>query len=312
MSGRRRDERLALVLAVVPWLAQEGGSTIDEISAQFGLPADEVLAVLSVVQCCELPPYGGETLGIMVDDDGTVYVDPVVAFDRPLDFTADEAFGLLAAGRTALAVPGVEGDGPLGRAIDKLEDLLGAGLVVDVGAPEMLDRLREAVDGGTQLRITYFTASRDETTERVVDPVAVHLHDGQWYVDAWCHRAQAPRTFRADRIESFEPTGVTIEPGSAVGPSSPPGRFDDDAARITLRIPAERSWVVDSFVVDDRREIADGRIEVTLPVAGPVFVEQVLLRLGAGAEIVDNPGAVEQRREVAARVLEIYEANGST
>ena len=98
------DERLALVLAVVPWLAEQGGATVDEIGARFSIHADEVMAVLSAAQCCEVPPYGGATIGIAVFEDGTVQVDPIVAFDRPLRFTADEAFGLVAAGRTALAV----------------------------------------------------------------------------------------------------------------------------------------------------------------------------------------------------------------
>lgn len=50
-------------------------------------------------------------------------------------------------------------------------------------------------------------ASRDEVTERHVDPVRMIFSDGQQYVRGWCLQANAPRTFRTDRIVGCEDAG---------------------------------------------------------------------------------------------------------
>ena len=63
--------------------------------------------------------------------------------------------------------------------------------------------LRGAVERGRALRITYYTATRDETTERVVDPMRVLMVGGRAYLEAWCRRAEAVRLFRVDRIDAL-------------------------------------------------------------------------------------------------------------
>ena len=46
--------------------------------------------------------------------------------------------------------------------------------------------------------------SRDEATERDVDPMRVVNLDAHWYLEGWCHRAEDTRLFRMDRIERLE------------------------------------------------------------------------------------------------------------
>ena len=53
-----------------------------------------------------------------------------------------------------------------------------------------------------QVRLTYYVPSRDEESERVVDPRGVVTAHGFAYLDAYCHSAEAPRLFRLDRIRS--------------------------------------------------------------------------------------------------------------
>lgn len=301
------DERLALVLAVVPWLAEQGGATVAEIGARFGIDADEVMSVLSAVQCCEVPPYGGATIGIAVFDDGTVQVDPIVAFDRPLRFTADEAFGLVAAGRTALAVDGGVGDaaGALQRGLAKLEEQLGGGVVVDLDAPPLLDELRAALDDRAQLRIDYYSASRDEVSTRVVDPWALRSTDGNWYLVGHCHRAGDRRVFRVDRIDRLVRTGASVSPESSDPRPDEPIAPGAEATRARVRLPAERRWLLDAVVVDELVE-DDDHIEVVLPVGGPAFLEQLVVRSGPGTEVLAPPELVDIGRAAARRLLDRY------
>lgn len=298
------EERLALVLAVVPWLADRGGATVDEIGDRFGLPADEVIAVLSAVQCCEVPPYGGATIGIAVFDDGTVQVDPVVAFDRPLRFTTDEAFGLVAAGRTALAVRG-DADGPLARALAKLEHQLGGGIDIELDTPPVLDELRAALTARKRVRIDYYVASRDELTRREVDPWSLRSVDGGWYLVGFCHRAGDRRVFRLDRIEHVERTGVTLADDAVDPHPEAPIAPGDDATRVRLRVPAGRRWLFDSIVVDEFIDHGDV-VEVVLPVAGRHFLDQLVLRAGPGTEVLAPEEFSSVPADAARRVLTRY------
>src|SRR5699024_12644707 len=43
----------------------------------------------------------------------------------------------------------------------------------------------------------------DAPAERIVEPWVVGVHDGHWYVHGWDRDRQAPRVFRASRIESY-------------------------------------------------------------------------------------------------------------
>ncbi len=303
------DERLALVLAVVPWLAEQGGATVDEIGARFSIDADEVMAVLSAAQCCEVPPYGGATIGIAVFEDGTVQVDPIVAFDRPLRFTADEAFGLVAAGRTALAVDEGAGvaDGALQRGLAKLEAQLGGGVVVDLEAPPMLDELRSALDDRAQLRIDYYSASRDAASTRVVDPWALRSADGHWYLVAHCHQAADRRVFRVDRIDRVERTGEAVPPDSVDPRPDEPIAPGAEAPHARIRMPASQRWLLDTVVVSELVEDGD-HVEVVLPVSGPTFLGQLVMRSGPGTEVLEPPELVDVGRAAARRILEQYDS----
>lgn len=307
LSRRTAEERLSMVLAIVPWLHERGGATVDEVAEQFDLPAGEVLEVLSMVQCCEVPPYAGSTLGIAVFDDGEIVVDPLVAFDRPMRLTLDEAFGLRAVARLALATNGADPDGALARALSKLEAVLGSetALHVELDEPEHLPLLREAVGANRVVRITYYAAYRDDLSERDVEPHRLVNREGHWYLVGHCRLVGDQRTFRVDRIEEATLLDETVEP--VVEPAAEDRLAPDDAApRVRLRLAPSARWVCERYPVDEVREGEDGWLETTMPVTGRVFLEQLLLRLGPNAEVLEPAEMVNVGSDAAARLLETY------
>ena len=165
---------------------------------------------------CGLPPFVDELIDIFIDE-GTVFVGVPRLFTRPLRLNSTEAFELLAAGRAAMELPGADESGPLGRGLAKLaaalggdarvDSGLGEGLDVDLERPEAADQVADAARRLERLRITYWSASRDDSTERVITPRQVYADRGNWYVTATDHRTETLRTFRIDRIETLEPTG---------------------------------------------------------------------------------------------------------
>ena len=184
--------RLQRVLAVVPWVLAHPGVTVAELAERFEVPEEELERDLALLPLCGLPPYTADRLIDVSVIDGEVEIRLAEYFARPLRLSPAEGLALLAAGRTLLSVPGADTAGPLATALDKLEQALGAKgrLSVDVGPPDRLDQLRDAVQAHERLEIDYYSFARDEMTTRVVDPWRVFHAFGAWYLAAWCHRAQ--------------------------------------------------------------------------------------------------------------------------
>ena len=63
-----------------------------------------------------------------------------------------------------------------------------------------MNACEDAVRRRRRLHLRYLVPHRDETTERDVDPMRVLHVDGRWYLEGWCHRAEAVRLFRLDRV----------------------------------------------------------------------------------------------------------------
>jgi predicted DNA-binding transcriptional regulator YafY len=306
-------DRLRRLLAIVGWLAQVGRAPIAAVAARFGLPEDEVVRELELAACCGLPPYSPDALLEIVVTEDAVEANLGPDLARPRRLTAAEGFALAAAGRTIQAVPGADRHGALARALEKLDAALGnhRGVVVDLDDPSRLGSVRKAVDEGSRLEIEYHSASTDETTTRVVDPLRVVALDGHWYLDAHCHLAGGLRRFRVDRLRSVRPTGERADAAAAgtvagdLGPDSfvpGPGSVE---VRLALDPPA--AWVVDSVPVLDVRAGPGGSEVVTLAVGGRAWLERLLLRTGPHARVLDPPELADVGPEAARRVLRRYE-----
>ncbi len=302
------SRRLRRLLAIVGWLARVGEAPIAEVARRFAIPDDEVVRELELAACCGLPPYSPDALLEIVVTDQTVQAFLPEDLARPRRLTAAEGFALAAAARTILAVPGADEEGSLARALAKLDSALGADqrLEVALDAPALLADVRSAVDDRSQLSIEYHSASADETTERVVDPIRVVSLDGHWYLDAFCHRAAGRRRFRIDRIRSLRVLGPQ-PPGSDEGDLVPeafvPG---PGSVPVRLALDPEGAWLADAVPVLEQGHTADGRVAVTLAVGGTAWLERLLLQLGPHAQVLSPPDLVDVGRRAALRVLQQY------
>jgi proteasome accessory factor C len=301
--------RLRRMLLMVPWLLESGGSTVEELAQRFGVSEDDVIRDLNLVMCCGVPPYGAEQMiTVMLDDDGSVLAWKGPFFNRPMRLTPTEGFAVLAAGRTLLAVPGADPAGPLATALDKLEAALGSSaggrsVDVDLEAPPLLSVVRSAAEERRRLAVSYYSAWRDEVTEREIDPLLVFSADGRWYVAATDARHGELRHFRIDRLSSAEPTGETFE-RPAGAPTAPPSHVfsGTDAREVTIVVPASGRWVAESYDPLDVEELDDGRLRLRLAVAGERWLERLLLRVGPEA-VVEAPADLTGTGAAAARRL---------
>jgi len=308
--------RLLRLLAVLTWLARQGRAPLSDLSERFGLEADELIADLELAACCGLPPYSPDQLMEIIVDDHEVVADLGAELGRPRRLTAAEGFALAASARAILAVPGADPEGALGRALSKLEAVLGGRgmLRVDLRDPAHLAVIRDASEEGRQLELHYYSASSDRESTRIVDPVSVRLIEGHWYLDGYCHNAQDMRRFRVDRVSSARLTGEPaghrggdpdMQHRDGAAPGSEAFVPGPEATIAHLAVDDDAVWIVEALASSSHGR-ADGRTGVTLAVASTVWFGRLLLRLGPHAEVLDPPELAEAGREAARQLLARY------
>jgi proteasome accessory factor BC len=301
--------RLRRLMAIVGWLAKEGGAPIEEVALRFGLDHDELVRELELAACCGVPPYSPDALMEIVVTDQSVEAFLPEGLARPRRLTPAEGFALSAAAKTILAVPGADVDGSLGRAAAKLEAVLGAreGLNVDLSSPPLLPEVQRLVDRRHSANIEYHSGSSDEVTKRRIDPVQVISLDGHWYLDAYCHRAEGLRRFRVDRIrELVELDGIADSVPSPRAPSADAFVPGPGSEVVQLELGPSAVWVLDSVPVLASTTRPDGGIQVSLAVGGTAWFERLLLQAGPEAKVVAPAEWTDVARGAAERVLAQY------
>ena len=301
------QRRLRRLLAMLEWLAGVGTASTQEVADRFEMTPEEVVAELELAACCGRPPFSpGELMDIIVDADQVSASLPEM--NRPRQFTPAEGVALAAAARTILALPGADIDGPLGRALAKLDAALGQhrALEVAIDSPTYLEAVSSAANEKRILEVEYWTTSTDELTTRTIEPLRVYSLEGRWYVEAWCHRAEATRTFRVDQLKSVRDIGeqsedrtVSIEVPSSFVPAA-------DAEVTIIEVGPGARWMADSIPVLARRSAGEDGVVIALSVSGPAWFERIMLQAGPDAVVVGPEPQLSVAKDAALRVLSRY------
>jgi proteasome accessory factor C len=310
---RRSAERLRRLLVMLPWLMERGEAPVAEMAARFELSETELIGDLELAALCGLPPFIDEMIDVFIDE-GVVFVGLPRLFTKPLRLTAPEGFALLSSARAAMQLPGADPDGSLARALDKLAGVLGDdGVVVDVPQPPATADLAAAVNDNARLSVRYWSANRDEATEREITPRSIFLDRGYWYVIADDSRSGESRTFRIDRFEQWERTGVIDAPAddasSVVPPSGDQWFVDSDVPSVVLRLAPQARWAAERYPLRDERPEGDasGTIVVRMAVANEQWLRTLLLRLGPHATVLEPVEWHDLGADAARQLLECYE-----
>lgn len=323
-------EQVARLLTLVPYLNARGGVRLDEAARDLGVPARQLVKDLRVLFLCGLPGgYPDDLIDVDLDalmapgGDRVIRVANADYLSRPLRLSTTEATALIVALRAlrggAVSEAAAE---VVDRVLAKLEQAAADGadagpvdLAVEVPT-EPREReeaarkalLQQALSSGRQLRISYFVPSRDEESERVVDPRGLVTHAGSDYLDAYCHSAEAPRLFRLDRIReatvldtpiATEPTG----PRDLVAGLFAPG---EDLTVATLRLAPAARWVTEYYPMLDVRPLADGALEMDLQIADPRWLTRLVLRLAPDATVLAPREVAEDVARAAREALGHY------
>lgn len=326
--------QVARLLTLVPFLHQRDGVRLDDAARLLGISPDQVLRDLKVLFMCGLP--GGlpdDLIDVDLDaieseeggpvSEGVIRVENADYLARPLRLTAVEASAVIVALRMLRDTSAGETRQLVGQVLAKLE-----GAAANAGAARIdvrpsprdaeqavvADRTRlveDAVARGRQLRLSYFVPSRDEVSERVVDPYGVASRGVFSYLDAWCHRAAGDRLFRLDRITRAEVLDTPIVTTARPVRDLADGLFADaegpDQTVVTLRLAPQARWATDYYPIREVRELDDGSAEVDLVVVDRRWLHRLLLRLAPHAGVVGPEEFTHSFTVSAQETLSLYQ-----
>jgi predicted DNA-binding transcriptional regulator YafY len=250
----------------------------------------------------------------------------------PLLLDEEEAIAIAVGLRTAAraSVTGIEETSI--RALVKLEQVLPAHLRRRVAAlgsatvarvadgptvdPQHLTTVAAACRDSECLRFGY--RSRDDVaTRREVEPHALVNLGRRWYLVAWDRRREDWRTFRVDRIDRPEATGVRFtaralparDPAAFVEQSIA-GAFSRFEARVTVHAPAEEVANRHPYLAGALTAIDSQSCEYRTSDDDLEWLALRIAMLGVDIEVREPPELIEQLRVLARRLEAAGDSRG--
>ena len=302
----------ARALRALEILQTRPGTTSQELAERLGITDRAARRYVGILREAGIPveaargPHGGYWLGR-----GTRL--------RPVVFTEEEALGLVMAvldGHPSAADHDDLVGLALGKVIQALPERIGRQAAAlreyASGAPARSNRpdpattstLVAALANRRQVRLTYRSES-GQAWDAEVDPWAVVVRYGRWYLLCHSLRVDAVRTYRVDRIQAVELTGRA---------GAPPPDLDPVAA---LEQNLGRGWEYDTTVRFDAplREVApwiraamgqlepdgDGCLLVGSTSNPPMYAQEYLAAVPFAFQVVGGPELVAAVAAVAQR-----------
>lgn len=323
-SNTGARDQVRRLLALVPYLQTREDVSVKQVAADFGVTEQRIRRDLKLLWFCGLPGLGmGDLIDINMEaleaGEEIIRLSNAEFLTRPLRLDSTEASALMVALHTLREGSSDDERSIVDGVLAKIEAAAGeAGAVagqVKVLLPRSAARvatLRSTLAGAVrdrrQVRIRYYVPARDESTERVVDPLGLGSQQGYDYLDAWCHQADGQRLFRLDRIGAVEVLESAVVRSDVRPRDLAAGIFSpsDDDLLVTLALSASGRWVSEYYPMETVEEDGTGGLLVTLRVGDPAWLTRLMLRVGSSARIVSPPELSDDVRQVAHRALQNY------
>lgn len=182
--------------------------------------------------------------------------------------------------------------------------------------PGLLEACRQAVRNRQKLFFRYFSAHRNDTDNRIVQPYHLHFHQGEPHLLAWCEWRKEIRQFFLGRVRKWD----LLEPDAAFVRDP---NIDVDAywrqglgllhgePPVTVRVhfsPYQARWIRErSYHASQKiEEQADGSLILSLHVAGMAEVQRWLLSYAAEAEVLEPAELRTNIADQVKKLIKIY------
>lgn len=311
------QDKLAFLLALVPYLIDRERVSVAEAARHFGVPEARIRRAVELIAVSGVPGetmqyQHGDLFDIAWDDfdqNDMIVLTNLVAIDDSPRLSAREASALIAGLQYLSALPEAADRDAIRALMAKLSrGAGGAASTVAVGQDlhdVALATIRRAMSDGRGLVFEY-AGPRTQGGTRRVDPLRVESIDTDWYLRAWDLDRQALRTFRLDRMSEARvddrPAEKTID--QVVIPDTLFQQAADDVI-VTVELDSTSLPLVADFL-SDTADAPDGEGRVRIRLAASHGFDGVV-RLVAGlpgrAVVLDPPAARDAVRDFAAAAL---------
>ena len=326
MGRNNSSERLARLLALPAWVAEEGIVSIAQAAAHFEVSEEQIRKDVSLLWMTGLP---GQEPGDLVDfdavdlEDGYLSLTQTLGLDVPVRLSQDEATSLLLAlqvlRESLESVPAA--DNLLRSATEKLVQAMGAsadflsvdtemageklGASAETSDAQILYTLQEAVELQRRVHLRYVSAT-DEVTERDVDIIELISDGTHISVNGWCYLAKAERTFRVDRIAEVQILSVDITRNAARRRRTA-HRVDTWTEEAALQVSSGGRWISEQIPCDSVIEKPDHDLEIALRGRDRQWLKQLVLSAGAHMRVVEPEWLAHEASQSARAALKLYE-----
>jgi len=320
MPMNRAENPTARALLTLELIQNNPGITADRLGDRLGVSERAARRYVGTLREAGVPvesergPYGGYRVG-------RGFRLP------PLMFTAPEALGLVMAVLDSRhrAVDAVD---PVGSALDKIvralpESIAGQAEAVRRGSarggepdrgspsPEITAVLAQACEARRRLRLRY-RLGPGEPRVMEVDPWAVVVREGRWYLLCWSHTKAARRVLRVDRVAAVEALDGRSDPPADLDPVAV---LDEHLAggwrhRVEVVVGAPAAVVARRIPRSMGRceEIEEGRTRLVGSTDALDWYAEQLATVGAPFRIVQPPELREAVEELGRRLLRAAES----
>lgn len=175
---------------------------------------------------------------------------------------------------------------------------------------ETIDILSQAIAHRHAVQMRYFSAGRNASNRREVDPYRLRYVDGGLYLIAYCHWRKDVRMFAVERIKSLTPTDH---------PYQMPLHFDLEAyvedalvvmrgERITVELQFDKAtaaWVKDRIWHPSQHctPVKGGQLRMTLQVADTRELLGWILSFGSGVRVIKPERLAQAVKDEARKLL---------
>jgi predicted DNA-binding transcriptional regulator YafY len=175
--------------------------------------------------------------------------------------------------------------------------------------------LHHAIQENQRIWMRYYTASRDEHTERKVSPYHLYNAQGDWYLIAFDDMRQKMRNFAIGRMEDWRVLDETFnrDPAFSVKnymSSAFQTERGEEVAEVVIRFDnqqaryiRERCW----HSTQQIEELPDGRLVLRLRTGGLGEAQRWVMQFGSHAEVLEPEGLREKIRQDIQFLEKIYD-----
>lgn len=297
--------------------------TAGELAAHFGVSTRTIYRWVDALNLAGVPVYTTKGKG------GGISVSETYALDKTV-FTDAEKQEILASVQAFQTLSGTKAqNGSTQSAISKLKALTGSQtdwIGIDFEpwnskgeeVQKLFTQLKTAIIERRQVRFDYFSM-RGESKNRTVQPQKIIFKGQSWYLKANTIPTGEERFFKLSRMRNLvvltehilmsakTPT-AKAESGTATNTAEPyHSETQPKMIRATLLVPQTiMPMLLDEYVLDSVADNHDGTCTVTLSIPDLYWIDNYLLGLGDGTEVLEPSFLRERIRQKVANLAKRY------